>query len=99
MDYKINPEEAVLKTVKELDPDQQPREKAEKFGCGVLSVPELWALILRTGLTGLPITELCRNLMRDNENSLHRLERRSRQELRKIKGIGMTKSVQVEDVI
>ncbi len=99
MDYKINPEEAVLKTVKELDPDQQPREKAEKFGCGVLSVPELWALILRTGLTGLPITELCRNLMRDNENSLHRLERRSRQELRKIKGIGMTKSVQVEAVM
>ncbi|MBD5310082.1 MAG: DNA repair protein RadC [Bacteroides sp.] len=99
MDYQLPSEEIIPKTVKELDPDQQPREKAEKYGCAVLSVPELWALILRTGLTGLPITDLCRNLMRDNENSLHRLERRTRQELRGIKGIGPTKSVQVEAVM
>ncbi|MDE6228041.1 MAG: DNA repair protein RadC [Muribaculaceae bacterium] len=99
MDYQLPSEEIIPKTVKELDPDQQPREKAEKYGCAVLSVPELWALILRTGLTGLPITDLCRNLMRDNDNSLHRLERRTRQELRGIKGIGPTKSVQVEAVM
>ena len=99
MDYLLPSEEIIPKTVKELDPDQQPREKAEKYGCAVLSVPELWALILRTGLTGLPITDLCRNLMRDNDNSLHRLERRTRQELRGIKGIGPTKSVQVEAVM
>ena len=37
--------------------------------------------------------------MRDNDNSLHRLERRTRQELRGIKGIGPTKSVQVEAVM
>lgn len=99
MDYQIPSEDIVVKTVKELDPDQQPREKAEKYGCGVLSVHELWALILRTGHTGLPITDLCRNLMRDNDNSLHRLERRTRQELRGVKGIGPTKSVQVEAVM
>ncbi|MDE5674127.1 MAG: DNA repair protein RadC [Muribaculaceae bacterium] len=87
------------RTVKEMDPDQQPREKAEKFGCGILSVPELWALILRVGTPGMPITELCRNLMHDNGNSLHKLERRTRAELRKIKGIGTTKSIQVEAVI
>ncbi len=99
IDYQKPTDDAPVRTVKELDPDQQPREKAEKYGCGVLSVPELWALILRTGLTGLPITELCRNLMHQNDNSLHRLERRSRQELRSIKGIGNTKSVQVEAVM
>lgn len=87
------------RTVKEMDPDQQPREKAEKYGCGILSVPELWALILRVGTPGMPITELCRNLMHDNGNSLHKLERRTRAELRKIKGIGTTKSIQVEAVI
>lgn len=86
-------------TVKEMDPDCQPREKAERHGCGVLSVPELWALILRTGTTGNPITELCRDLMRDNDGSLHKLERRSRAELRNIKGIGTTKSIQVEAVM
>lgn len=87
------------RTVKEMDPDQQPREKAEKHGCGILSVPELWALILRVGTPGNPITELCRNLMHDNGDSLHKLERRSRAELRQIKGIGTTKSIQVEAVI
>lgn len=88
-----------VKTVKEMDADDQPREKAEKFGCGVLSVPELWAIILRTGTPGYPITELCRDLMRANEGSLHKLERRTRKELRQIKGIGTTKSIQVEAVL
>ena len=86
-------------TVKELDPCDQPREKAEKYGCHYLTVPELWALILRVGAQGMPITELCRNLMKENSGSLHRLERRTRQELRGIKGIGLTKSIQVEAVM
>lgn len=86
-------------TVKDFDPDDQPREKAERHGCGVLSVPELWAIILRTGTPGTPITQLCRQLMGANQGSLHRLERRTRQELRQIKGIGMTKSIQIEAVM
>lgn len=90
---------SVSHTVKDLDPDQQPREKAEKYGCGILSNPELWALILRTGTRGMPITDLCRNIMRDNGGSLHKLERRTRGELRRIKGIGNTKSIQVEAVM
>lgn len=87
------------RTVKDLDPDDQPREKAEKYGCGVLSVPDLWAIILRTGTPGNPITQLCRDLMRDNGGKLHNLERRTRQELLKIKGIGFTKSIQIEAVM
>lgn len=86
-------------TVKEFDPEDQPREKAEKYGCGVLSVPDLWALILRTGTPGTPITTLCREMMNMNEGKLHRLERRSRRELRDIKGIGLTKSIQIEAVM
>ncbi len=86
-------------TVKDMDPDQQPREKAEKFGCGILSVPELWALILRVGTPGNPVTELCQSLMRDNGGSLHKLERRTRAELRAVKGIGTTKSIQIEAVM
>lgn len=91
--------ETIVRTVKDLPVDDQPREKAEKYGCGVLSIPDLWALILRTGLPGTPITELCRNIMENNNNSLHTLERRTRQELRQIKGIGITKSIQVEAVM
>ncbi|MCH5227592.1 MAG: DNA repair protein RadC [Muribaculaceae bacterium] len=91
--------ERPVKTVKEMDEDQQPREKAEKYGVGVLSVPELWAIILRTGTPGYPITELCRDLMRDNGGSLHRLERRTKQELCEKKGIGNTKAIQILAVL
>ncbi len=86
-------------TVKDLPTEDQPREKAERYGCGVLSTPDLWALILRTGTPGNPITKLCRDIMGENNNSLHTLERRTRQELRNIKGIGTTKSIQVEAVM
>lgn len=98
-EYSDNSERFPPRTVKDFDPEDQPREKAERHGCGVLSVPELWALILRTGTPGNPITELCRNLMRDNGGKLRKLERRTRSELRAIKGIGLTKSIQIEAVM
>lgn len=87
------------KTVKDLDIDDQPREKAMKYGCESLSIADLWALILRTGLPGKPITELARDLMRENDGSLHYLERRTRSELLSIKGFGTTKAIQIEAVM
>lgn len=99
MEYEEIQNAQTVKTVKDLDPDDQPREKAEKYGCGVLSVSDLWALILRTGLPGKPITELCRDMMHDNGGRLHNLERRDRKALRQMKGIGLTKSIQIEAVM
>lgn len=87
------------RTVKDFDADDQPREKAEKHGCHVLSTADLLALILRTGLPGKPVTELTRDLMRDNSNLLHNLERRTRREIMAIKGIGLTKAIQIEAVM
>lgn len=91
--------EKTIRTVKEMDEDQQPREKAEKYGISSLSVPELWAIILRTGTPGYPITELCRDLMRKNNSSLHKLERRTKQELCEMRGIGDMKAVQIQAVM
>ena len=87
--------ERIVRTVKEMDEDQQPREKAEKYGVSSLSVPELWAIILRTGTPGYPITELCRDMMRDNKGSLHKLERKTKQELCEMRGIGSMKAIQI----
>lgn len=100
-DYYAQRDEEVShpRTVKELDSDDQPREKAEKYGCGALSTADLWALVLRTGLPGKPITDLCRDIMRQNDGSLHALERRDRREMLKIKGIGKTKAIQIEAVM
>ncbi len=91
--------EAPKLTVKDMNPEDQPREKAEKHGCSVLSTPDLLALILRTGTPGSPITKLCREIMDFCGGSLHELERRDRRELLKIKGIGKTKAIQIEAVM
>ena len=84
------------RTIKDMNAEERPRERAVAYGIGSLTTPELLALILRTGQKGLPITELCRQLMSDNNNSLLTLERRTRAELMLTKGIGDTKALQIE---
>ena len=74
--------------VKELEVEDRPREKAMAHGIGSLSTADLFAVILRTGQQGYPITQLCRELMKANDNSLFNLERRTRDELLEIDGIG-----------
>lgn len=86
-------------TVKELDEDDRPREKALRYGVGTLSVADLLAILLRTGVTGHPITEICRALMRANDGLLLMLERRTRAELLEIEGIGNAKALQIEALL
>ncbi len=85
--------------IKDMRPDDTPRERAERHGCAVLSVPDLWAIILRTGTQGKPITELCRELMAANDDHLTTLERRSRGELLNLKGLGPLKVLQIQAVM
>lgn len=99
MDKEYNIPDKVVRTVKEMDEDQQPREKAEKYGVEILSVPELWAIILRIGTPGYPITDLCRDMMRNNDGSLHRLERRTVEELCELKGVGKVKAIEIKAVL
>ncbi len=86
-------------TVKEMDPDDQPRERALKHGCAVLPTADLWALILRTGVPGKPITEMCRDLMHTCDGKLFNLERMQRSSFMKVPGIGSTKALQIEAVM
>lgn len=86
-------------TVKEFNIDDRPQEKAINFGVATLSVSELWAVLLRTGQPGCPITTLTQQLMNDNSNRLKLLERRTREELMTTKGIGLVKAVQIECVM
>lgn len=86
-------------TVKDFSPEDQPREKAMAFGIRSLSTPDLWAIILRVGVPGKPITELCRDIMRSCGDSLLALERLSRREIMQTKGIGSAKALQIEAVM
>lgn len=95
--YK-EPKEKML-TVKELDPEDQPRERALRHGIGVLSTPDLWAIILRTGMQGHPITEICRDIMRSCGGSLFNLERQEMEVLLGIPGIGELKALQIQAVM
>lgn len=92
----MQPVDPIVRTIKEMAKDERPRERAINHGIDSLTTAELLALILRTGQPGLPITDLCRQLMDDNDNSLLRLERRSRSELTLTKGIGDAKALQIE---
>lgn len=84
------------KKIKDRSLEERPRERAIAYGIGSLTTAELLAIILRTGQPGMPITELCRQLMDDNSNSLLQLERRSREELMLTKGIGHAKALEIE---
>lgn len=88
-----------LPTIKQMAQDERPRERALNHGIGTLTTAELLALILRTGQPGIPITALCSQLMKDNDNSLLRLERRTRKELMLTKGIGDAKALQIESMM
>lgn len=76
-----------------------PMEKAEKYGMKSLSSSELLAVVLRTGQPGCPVTEMTSELMKQNENKLKVLERRTRAELMQLKGIGRVKAFQIEAVL
>lgn len=81
--------------IHDLHADERPREKAIRNGFSSLTVPELFALILRTGTKGFNVVDICRELMRRNDNSLHLLQRRSIEEIMNIRGLGESKAVQV----
>lgn len=82
-----------------MTPDLLPMEKAERFGFDALSISELIAIILRVGQPGFPILEMTAELMSRNENKLKVLERRTREELMMIPGIGRVKAFQIEAVL
>lgn len=99
MDNKMNGEEGNVVMVRDMIPDEKPRERALKYGIGSLSTVDLFAIILRVGAQGYPITQLCRDMLKANDNKLLNLERRSLAELCKIKGLGPAKGLQVAAVM
>ena len=72
--------------------DELPREKLLTKGVAALSVSELFAILLRSGVGGETALELARRILADNNNDLNQLARRSVRELiNKYKGVGSRK--------
>ena len=81
-------------TVKEMDRDERPREKAIKYGIKSLSDNELMAIIFSTGLKGKSVIEMSRDILSDNKGHLSKVARLSVAEmLKRYKGIGPAKAL------
>lgn len=85
------------KTVREMLPDEQPREKLQRFGAESLSDAELLAILLRTGSQGLNVVDTSRALL-DHFNGLRNLSKQNWQALRVIPGIAKVKAITLEAV-
>jgi DNA repair protein RadC len=81
-------------TVNELPPQERPREKLLARGVSALSDAELIALLLRTGIRDTNVIVLAERLLQ-RFGSLADLARTPVWELAKVKGIGLTKGIQL----
>ncbi|MFB6180628.1 MAG: DNA repair protein RadC, partial [Candidatus Nanohalobium sp.] len=80
-------------TIQELPESERPREKLEERGVSALSDVELLSIILRTGIPGKNVKELCGEIL--NEVSLDGLADRSLEELKGFEGVSRVKAGQL----
>lgn len=81
--------------MKDLAPDDRPREKMLEHGAEVLSNAELLAILINTGTKEKSALDIARDLTSE-EGLLNNLGlKRSPQELAKIKGLGPAKAVKI----
>ena len=83
-------------TMKEMPEAERPYEKCEKMGAEKLTDVELLAVLLRTGSRGENAVSLARRILYGAEDKgILGLHQFSLERLRKIKGIGRVKAVQI----
>ncbi len=81
--------------IKDWAEDDRPREKLANKGVRALSDAELIAILLRTGSRNETAVQLAQRILNENGQDLNRLARLSVNELKKYKGVGVTKAVTV----
>jgi DNA repair protein RadC len=81
--------------IREMPEQERPRERLARLGPEALGAPELIAILLRTGMKNLSAVQLAEQLIKDYRN-LDALARVPLEELKRIKGVGQTKAVQLQ---
>src|SRR5262245_57218198 len=81
--------------LREMSPDERPREKLKLRGPTALSEGDLLAIILNTGIRGETVTDVAQRLLADH-GGLRGLFRMDLAELARIKGVGDAKSVRLK---
>ena len=87
---------SLTNTMKSLSESERPYEKCEQFGASHLTDTELLAVLLRTGSHGENALDLSRRILYyAGEDGLLGIHRFSKERLKKIRGIGRVKSIQI----
>lgn len=83
--------------IKEISKDDRPYEKCKKHGAVSLTNTELLAVLLRTGTKGFDVLELAHYILGPEcgEDGILNIHRLTSEKLRKIKGIGEVKTIQI----
>ena len=95
--YADDQDRAVTYTVmmKDMPQELRPREQLEQRGPQALHLREIIAILLRTGNTNTPVTQLAENLLAKFK-TLRRLANATIQELTEVPGIGPAKACQLQ---
>lgn len=85
-------------TVRDLPPEERPRERLQKLGPESLSATELLAIILGRGVKGESVMIVSQKIL-SKFGSLEALKEVSLEDLREIKGLGPAKAAQIQACI
>lgn len=82
-------------TIKELHPDERPRERLKQYGSSALSTGELIAIALNTGIKGESVTAIAQRLL-TSHGGLNGLMRLDYAELARERGVGDAKAAKLK---
>lgn len=82
-------------TIKDLPPDERPRERLVRYGAASLSTTELLAIVLNTGIKGEAVTSIAQRLLAGH-GGLPGLLRMDVVELARVRGVGEAKAAKVK---
>lgn len=80
--------------IRDMEPNERPRERMERVGASALSNSELLAIILRTGIAGESVLQLAQRLLSQYQG-FPGLARASFLQLAKERGVGVAKAAQI----
>jgi DNA repair protein RadC len=81
--------------IREMAPDERPRERLTQYGPASLTNGDLLAIILNTGVVGMPVTELAQRLLVEHDGLLGLMKMDVR-ELAQVHGLGPAKAAKLK---
>ena len=81
--------------IKDMFPDERPRDRLRQRGARALSNAELLAILVGSGTSGVSAVELMQMILNDCNNNLNTLGKRTIHDLMQYKGVGEAKAITI----